>query len=88
MKPMKHCASVVSAMPVLIDIEKKTWLMSHFLDQGDRQPPELLSLTMLHPWANLLILVREAPSLSQTGCKSYSYSPWAVIRLKVLDTYS
>ena len=30
---------------------------------------------------NPLIAVREAPSLSQTGCNAYSYSPWAVITL-------
>ena len=49
MKPKSRCTCVVSAVPLLIGVEKKTWLMSCFLDRGDRQPPGLLSLTMLHP---------------------------------------
>ena len=77
---------IVSAVLLLIGVEKKTWLISRFLDQGDRQPPGLLSLTMLHPLrasgpTYVLVVVGETPSLSQTGYKGYSYSPWAVIML-------
>ena len=32
-------------------------------------------------WTNPLVVVGEAPCLSQTGYKAYSYSPWAVITL-------
>ena len=32
-------------------------------------------------WTNPLVIVGEAPCLSQTGYKAYSYSPWAVITL-------
>ena len=44
---MLYLTSVVSAVPLLISVEKKTWLISRFLDRGDRQLPRLLSLTML-----------------------------------------
>ena len=47
MKPKRHCTSVVSAVTLLIGVEKKTWLKSHFLDRRDWQLPRLLSLTML-----------------------------------------
>ena len=49
MKSKRHCTSVVRAMPLLINVEKKTRLIGRFLDRGDRQPPGLLSLIMLHP---------------------------------------
>ena len=49
MKPKRRSTSVVSAVLLLIGVEKKTWLMSRFLDQGDRQLPRLLSLAMLRP---------------------------------------
>ena len=93
MKPKRCCTSVVSAVPLLTGVKKKVWLISHFLNRGDRQPPGLLSLTMLHPlrasytalllgfWINPLVVVGEAPCLSQTGYKAYIYSPWAVITL-------
>ena len=32
MKPKRRCTSVVSAVPLLISIEKKMWLMGRFLD--------------------------------------------------------
>ena len=42
--------TVVITVPLLIGIEKRTWLMSRFHDWRDwQQPPGLLSLTMLHP---------------------------------------
>ena len=38
-------------------------------------------------WTNPLVVVGEAPCLSQTGYKAYSYSPWAVIMLsRIRDT--
>ena len=49
MKPKRRCTSVASTVSLLIGIEKKTWLIGCFLDRGDRQPPGLLSLTMLYP---------------------------------------
>ena len=45
--PKRHCTSIVSVVFLLVGIEKKTWLISFFLDHGDRQLPWLLSLTML-----------------------------------------
>ena len=45
-----HFTSTVITVPLLIGIERKTWLMSRFLNRGDwQQPPGLLLLTMLHP---------------------------------------
>ena len=35
-------------------------------------------------WTNPLVVVGEAPCLSQTGYKAYSYSPWAVITLSCI----
>ena len=32
-------------------------------------------------WTSPLVIVGDAPSLSQTGYKAYSYSPWAMITL-------
>ena len=32
-------------------------------------------------WTNSLVIVGEAPSLSQTRYKVYSYSPWSLIML-------
>ena len=32
-------------------------------------------------WTNPLVVVGEAPRLSQTGYKAYSYSAWAMITL-------
>ena len=49
MQPKGRCTSVSSPVSLLIGVEKKTWLIGRFLDRGDRQPPGLLSLTMLHP---------------------------------------
>ena len=46
---MLYLTSVVSAVPLLISVEKKTWLIGRFLYRGDQQLPGLLSLTMLHP---------------------------------------
>ena len=38
-------------------------------------------------WTNPLVVVGEAPCLSQTGYKAYSYLPWAVITLsRIRDT--
>ena len=31
MKPKRRCTSVVSGVPLLIGVEKKTWLISHFI---------------------------------------------------------
>ena len=43
-KPKGRCTSVVSTVHLLIGVEKKTWLISHFLDRRDRQPPGQLLL--------------------------------------------
>ena len=47
MKPKKCCTSAVSAVSLLIGIDKQMLLISRFLGRGDRQPHVLLSFTML-----------------------------------------
>ena len=81
MKPKRRCTSVVSTVPLLIGREENA---------GNELFSRLRRLTttwavMLYPhegfWTNPLVIVGEAPSLSQTGYKAYSYSPWAMIML-------
>ena len=83
MKPKRHCTSIVSVVSLLVGIEKKTWLIS-FFSRSWRSTTTRAVIAHYAPllegfWTNPLILVGKASSLSQTGYKAYSYSPWAMI---------
>ena len=49
MKPKVRCTFVGSVVSLIIGIEKKAWLISHFHDQADRRPSWLLAFTTLRP---------------------------------------
>ena len=88
MKPKRRCTSVVSAVTLLIGVAKKTWLIKSF-SRSRRLTTARAVITHYAPplegfWTNPLVVVGEAPSLSQTGYKAYSYSPWAVITLSCI----
>ena len=68
---MLYLTSVVSAVPLLISVEKKTWLISRFLEEEIDNCPgcyhSLCSPPLEGFWTNPLVVVGEAPRLSQTG---------------------
>ena len=88
MKPKKYCTSIVSAVPLLIGVEKKNVADKSFSRSFLRSTtvtthyaPPLEGF-----WTNPLVEVGEAPCLSHTGYKA-SYSPWVVITLsRIRDT--